>query len=160
MLVRLPKTLNGRLTLKSIGELAKRYFRDTTNGYQYIWPQIFNELGDKSIDRSCWVLMTKDVFPGTRGKSYVEQQEIVAKLEKSLIGYKVPETLDAAVCILSQYFDSGTCLFSNKPVTYTRCKEKISSQLVVGGFSLYGLCVNDNAPEHDDFIGVAVLWKC
>ena len=160
MLVRLPKTLNGGLTLKSLGELAKKYFSNSDNGYRYIWGPIVQELGDKSIDKSHWVLMTKDVLPGSRNKSLGEQQKIVAELaEKSLISYEVPETLESAACILSQYFGSNTRLFTDKPWTYTRCKEKVQGyQTVVGGFAPTGLnvCHDD---DDDDSIGVAALWK-
>ncbi len=73
MLVRLPKTLNGGLTLKSLGELTKKYFPDNDRGYKFIRPDIVENLrdksvenlGDKSIDKSHWVLMTKDVLPGS-----------------------------------------------------------------------------------------------
>jgi hypothetical protein len=165
MLVRLPKTLNGGLTLKNLGELAKKYFSDNDSGYRFIWAPIVRELGDKSIDKSHWVLMTKDVLPGSRAKNYGEQQKIVADLaEKSLISYELPETLESAVCILSQYFDSNIRLFSDSPWTYTRCKDKVQGfQVVVGGFAPAGLTpaglyVSDNYHDRDD-IGVAALRK-
>jgi len=160
MLVRLPKTLNGGLTLKSLGELAKNYFSDSDSGYRYIGSAIVNELGDKSIDKSHWVLMTKDVLPGSRNKSYTEQQEIVAKLaEKSLISYEVPGTLECAACIFLEYFNSKIRIFSDKPWVYTRCKEQVQgyqSQIVVGGFSLSGLCVLLVNFDSGDY-GVAAL---
>ena len=160
MLVRLPKTLNGGLTLKSLGELAKKYFSGSDSGYRYIWSAIVQELGDKSIDKSHWVLMTKDVLPGSRNKSYGEQQKIVAKLaEKSLISYEVPETLKSAVCILSQYFSSEIRLFSDNPSTYIRCKEKVQGcQTIVGGFAPAGLIVHYFTYDYDT-IGVAALRK-
>ena len=161
MLVRLPKTLNGQLTLKSLGELAKKYFSDSNTGYRFIWSAIFvDELEDKSIDKSRWVLMTKDVLPESRNKSYAEQQDIVGKLvQKALIGYEIPETLEAAVCILAQYFDSNMRLFSDNPLTYTRCKNKVQDfQTAVGGFTPTGLCVRYRNSA-DDSIGVAALRK-
>lgn len=160
MLVRLPKTLNGGLTLKSLGELAKKYFSDSNSGYRFIWAAIVQELGDKSIDKSHWVLMTKDVLPGSKNKSYGEQQKIVADLaEKSLISYEVPETLESAVCILSQYFGSNIRLFSDNPWTYTRCKDKVQGyQTVVGAFAPAGLYVTSVSYDYDR-IGVAALRK-
>ena len=160
MLVRLPKTLNGGLTLKNLGKLAESYFSNSDIGYKFIWPGIVEELGDKSIDKSHWVLMTKDILPGSRAKSYGEQQKIVADLaKKSLIGYEVPETLESAVCILSQYFGSNIRLFSDNPWTYTRCKDKVQGyETVVGGFAPAGL---DVYYDHYDYvlIGVAALRK-
>ena len=156
MLVRLPKTLNGGLTLKSLEELAKKYFSDSDS----IWTDIVQELGDKSIDKSHWVLMTKDVLPGSRNKSYGEQQKIVADLaENSLIGYEVPETLESAACILSQYFGSNIRLFSDNPLTYTRCKDEVLGyQTIVGGFGPAGLIV-DCSFYSDDDSGVAAPRK-
>jgi len=160
MLVRLPKTLNGGLTLKSLGELAKKYFSASETGYRFILAAIVQKLGDKSIDKSHWVLMTKDVLPGSKAKFYGEQQKIVADLaEKSLISYEVPETLESAVCILSQYFGSNIRLFSDSPSIYTRCKDKVQGyQTVVGGFAPAGLVVRRNDYDDDD-IGVAALRK-
>ena len=160
MLVRLPKTLNGGLTLKSLGELAKKYFSASDTGYRFILAAIIQEQGDKSIDKSQWVLMTKDVLPGSRNKSYGEQQKIVADLaEKSLISYEVPEILESATCILSQYFGSNIRLFSDSPWTYTRCQENIQGyQVVVGGFAPAGLCVSSYNYDYD-YIGVAALRK-
>ena len=160
MLVRLPKTLNGGLTLKSLGELAKKYFSASNTGYRFIWPAIIQENGDKSINKSQWVLMTNDVLPGSRNKNYSEQQKIVADLaEKSLISYEVPETLESAACILSQYFGANICLFSDSPWTYTRCQENVQGyQVVVGGFAPAGLSVNYVNFDYSD-IGVAALRK-
>ena len=159
MLVRLPKTLNGGLTLKNLGELAKKYFSYSDRGYGFILPPIVQELGDKSIDKSHWVLMTKGILPGSRAKSYSEQQKIVADLaEKSLIGYEVPDTLESAVCILSQYFGSNIRLFSDNPWTYTYCKDEFEGyQTVVGGFASAGLIVSYDI--YHDNLGIAALRK-
>jgi F-box domain len=160
MLVRLPKTLNRQLTLKSLGELAKRYFTDNNMGYKFIWSVIVDDLGNKSIDKSRWVLMTKDVLPGSTVKSYNDQKDIVVNLaQKSLIGYEVPETLEAAVCILAQYFDSNTRLFSDSPLTYKRCEEKAQGyRTVVGNFAPAGLSVRYNIFDGGS-VGVAALRK-
>ena len=160
MLVRLPKTLNGGLTLKSLGELAKKCFSASDTGYRIIWATIIQEQGDKSIDKSQWVLMTKDVLPGSRDKSYGEQQKIVADLaKKSLISYEVPETLEAAACILSQYFGSNIRLFSDNPWTYTRCKEKVQDfQTVIGCFAPAGLHLSSGGFDSSR-TGVAALRK-
>jgi hypothetical protein len=160
MLVRLPKTLNGGLTLKSLGKLAKKYF--SNSGYRFIWPSIVQDLGDKSINKSHWVLMTKDILPGSRNKSYGEQQKIVAGLaEKALISYDVPETLESATCILSQYLGSNIRLFSDNPQTYTRCKEEVQGdRTAVGGFALAGLGVRSFIITYVyDLMGVAALRK-
>jgi hypothetical protein len=162
MLVRLPKTLNGRLTLNSLGLLAKKYFSNRDTGYGVISPAIIQEQGNKSIHKSQWVLMTKDVLPASRNKSYGEQQKMVAELaKKSLISYEVPETLEAAACILSQYFGLNIRLFNDNPWTFTCCKEKVQVyQIIVGGFAPAGLDLDLFFHDYDKAgIGVAALRK-
>ncbi|PJD97826.1 MAG: hypothetical protein CK425_01465 [Parachlamydia sp.] len=157
LLVRLPKTLNGGLTLKSLDELAKKYFSNRDTGYRWISDSIM-ELGDKSIDKSCWVLMTKNVLPGSRGGSCRKQKEIIAELaEKSLIGYEAPKTLEAATCILSQHFWSNVCLFSD---SYTRCQEADDiGTVIVGGFDEYGLDFRSQTYSSKK-VGVVALKHC
>ncbi len=161
MLVRLPKTLNGQLTLKSFGKLTKKYFPDIEEDTSLlIRSKIISKLGEISIDRSRWVMMTKDLLPGTRNKSYHEQQKMIAELaKKSLINYEVPETLESVVCILSQYLDSKTYLLSHNPFTLTRCQENIEgNQIIVGSFSSIGLCVHYRYSYNDcNDIGIAAL---
>ncbi|MBA3815733.1 MAG: hypothetical protein H0X29_04275 [Parachlamydiaceae bacterium] len=104
--------------------------------------------------------MTKDILPGSRNKSYAEQQTIVASLGNKSLGYEVPKTLEAATCILAQFFyNSKTRLFNDKPWTYTRCKENVQGyQMVVGGFASAGLDVNSDMYDYEYF-GVAALRK-
>ena len=166
MLVLVPKTVSGKLlTLDSLGELIQHPKQGAATKYsQFYWDNttLKKQYGAKSLDASRWVLMTKDVLPGSRNKSYGEQQKIVADLaEKSLISYEVPGALESAACILSQYFGSNIRLFSDNPWTYTRCKEKVQGyQMVVGGFAPACLCVfyyDDD--DGIDGIGVAALRK-
>ncbi len=155
MLVRLPKTLNGELTLKNLGELIKKHFpkSDTNLSIPSI---IVDKLKDKSIDKSRWVLMTTDVLPESRKKDYNEQQRIVAEL----VNYEVPEILTSATCILSQYIHSQIRLFSDNPLTYTRCKEKVEDdQTIVGSFEAPGLQIDYIDNEATDAIGIAALQK-
>ena len=81
VLVRMPKGL----TLKKLGELAKKYFPSNAAGYSYIRQAIVDDLGDKPADESVWLLMTKDLIPGSRNKSYIDQQNIVAELAKTAL---------------------------------------------------------------------------
>ena len=77
--------------------------------------------------------MTKDVLPESRNKSYARQQEMITELAQKNIGYEVPETLEAVACIFAQYFGSNIRLF-NELSSYTRCKEGLLYQIIVGGF--------------------------
>lgn len=165
MLVRLPKTLTatrneegvlvGGLTINRLGQLARIYFPQNVNGYRLIQEDIVNELGDRPVgDRSYWVLMTTDIFLGSRNKNYAVMTEIVASLSKQsltdlgypqgpgLKDYEIPKTLEAATCILSQYFKPKIHLFSTNPPTYTLCKEEIQgAHTAVGYFSHEGLVI-------------------
>ena len=162
MLVRLPKTLNGGITLKSLGELAMKFFSASKLGYKCIMPSIIQKLGDKSIDKSQWVLMTKDVLPGSRKKSYVEHQKMVSDLaENYLNNYEVAEVLESTACILSLYFGSNIRLFSDSPCTYTHCQENVEDfQIIVGGFAPTGLNIeHDYCNPGHELLGVAAMRK-
>ncbi len=169
MLVYLPKEVDGKpLSITSFEEIAKRYFPANKDGYGEIWKDILAALGNKTpIEKSCWMLMTKDVLPQSRGKFYYDQKAMVADLaKKALALYEVPRTLEAAICILAQYFNSHASskirLFSDNPATYTRCQEEVNVRrygVVVGGFALKGLCITlDDSSCSNDF-GVAALRK-
>jgi len=161
LLVLIPQIVNGKLlTKKSLGELAKKYFPNTEKGYRYIWSELIDEKNDKPIDKSYWMLMTKDVIPGSRYEGCATQQTIVSDLaKKALTNYEVPDTLEATVSIFSKYVSSGKYLFSDSPSTYTRCQENIRDfRVIVGCFASSGLDVNLNFFDQVP-IGVAVLRK-
>jgi hypothetical protein len=158
MLVRLPKTLNGGLTLTSLGELAKKSF-PTATGYRNIRNDVVTSQGHESIDKSRWVIMTKDVLSESRNKSWAEQLVVVANLaQKGLNGYLIPMPVEAAACILAQYFDSSIRLFGSKvddiPATYMRFKDNVT----MGNFDPTGLVIQKSALA-SSAIGVAVLQR-
>jgi len=156
VLVRMPKGL----TIKKLGQLAKKYFPNNTDGYKYIWPPIADELGDNSVDESVWLLMTKGIFQGSRNKSYIQQKKFVAKLAKRTgVPYQVPTTLEAATCILAEFSRSGNRLFRFDPPTFIRCQETAQGSLVnVGLFAPDGLYLD---PDYNDrpCSGIAALRK-
>ncbi len=145
MLVRLPKSLNGCLNLKNLGKLSKKYFSQTKMGYRSIWQSVIAVLGDNSIEKSQWVLMTKNVLPGSGNKGYDAQKAVVENLsEKGLKGYDMTRILESSVCILAHYFDSKVFLFSDFESSI-RCKEIVRNHyVVVGGFNSRGLFVSYN----------------
>ena len=160
LLVLIPKTVNGKpLTLRTLGELVKKPLKGTSTQYRY-----FNsgEYKDSPTDSSHWVLMTRDVIPGSRNKSYVEQQKVLkGYIEKAQLPYEVPPILDATACIFMEFLRSGTRLCGDSPLTYTRCQEGLSSkdyQLVVGGFASAGLDVNYYIFDSDNY-GIVALRK-
>ena len=157
-LVLIPETVDGKpLNLTALGKLVKAPKEGHATKYRYMWDEIVN---DKNINqataKSHWALMTNDVVPGTRNKSYADQQTLIAEMAKQT--YEVPPLLDAAICIFMHHTGSGKRLFVDESWTYTRCQENIQNyQLAVGGFSLAGLLVSDRFDTGP--IGAAALRK-
>jgi hypothetical protein len=158
VLVRMPKGL----TIKKLGELAKKYFPSNAKGYRGVLQTIIDKLGDKPADESVWLLMTTKEVDGTRNKNYIEQKDIVAELAKTaLVPYEIPTTLEAATCILAEYSRSKKRLFSDR--TYTRCQETVQiehmiyhvivGQFIPAGLAVFGLCYDSRSS------GAAALRK-
>lgn len=142
LLVRIPKKIDGEnLTLRKLGLLAIKFFPKNETGYRFFIPSITDKFGDECLDKSRWVLMTKEVIPGSRNKSYKDQQALVLGIqENTQILYRIPKTLEVSYCVLTHYFRSGECLLGQNPWTFTRCQETIKKedgidcQVLVGGF--------------------------
>lgn len=162
VLVRIPKGV----TIKKLGEFAKKYFSNNTDGYRYILPRIANELGDDPANASAWLLMTKNILSGSRSKRYRQQKNAIAEFAKKTgVPYQVPTILEAVTCIFATYSYSKSHLFSDNPLTYTRCqymhwqKNVEDYQIVVGSFSSRGLIVNTRTSCESKSVGVAALRK-
>ena len=160
----MPKTIGEEpLTLNSFGRVLKEHFPENTkyNGYDYIWNPIALEHGERKTLKSYWVFMTRDGIPASRLESYATQQGVVANLSKETL-YEVPKTLEAVVCISTNYFKSDKRLYSDNPWTFTRYQEQAQgSQVIVGGFDAAGFEVSSyySYDNDNDFHGVAVCWK-
>ena len=100
----------------------------------YIW-----SLSDVGISEKCfkknkahWVLLSKNVCPGTRGRQFPEQEGIVKQK-----GYEVPHAIDVVASVFLHHLETGQCLFSQDHsgrLTYTRVVEKniIGVQIIIG----------------------------
>lgn len=147
MLILIPKTVTRfvddgyktvPLTLRTLGVL----------GLHQIDEKILNEKGEEEIEKSHWILMTKEPLDGSRGISYAEQAQLV-----EAAGYDIPSCLDAAACILLEHLRSGNYLFSKNPEMFIRCKDLIEDHhVVVGGFSSAGLNIHDGFFDFDEGI--------
>ncbi len=145
--VLIPATVNGKpLTLRTLGELMQLlYFPKSENGYKNGcgWGSVAG--GDTPIARSYWVMMSRELIPGSEKESYSAQQIRVTTLGKN---YHIPRLLEAVVCIFAEYARSGRQLFSEP--TYTRCEEAILNYpVIVGGFSSNGLDIDLNRNPSD-----------
>jgi hypothetical protein len=161
LLVLIPATVDGvPFTLNLLGELIQRpknggHRTEYSNYSEYTKSRI----GEGSSPRSYWVLMTRDVFPGSRNKVYLFQREFVAYYASR--GYALPSGLEAATAILTHHAREGARLFGDSPWTYTRCLDvdEGGSPAVVGGFESSGLTVNHYTYDVYDSFGVSCLRK-
>ena len=143
LLVYKPETVNGKpLSLDSLGELVKKPLQGNATKYDSFYTGEYRS--NTPSDKAYWFLMTRDVIPESRNKSYADQQKLVATCsQKAKIAYKAPNVLDASLAIFSEKVRHGIHLYGQDPLTYTRCQEKYNAdyQLVVGGFAPGGLDV-------------------
>ena len=132
-------------TLDSLDQLDKS---SGGPGYRYLWDQIPKNIpAEKEFH---YAVMTNDVIPGSRNKSYDAQLQLLPA------GYEMPGVFDAARAVLWENRRSGKQCFNDNPWTYTRCQEIIQGyRLVVGGFDPSGLNVNASDSDHHENIGVA-----
>ena len=141
LLVLIPQTVNGKaLTLDYLEQLIQKPLGGGhATKYGYYHEPVKKEHGGKPAGQSHWVLMTTDVIPTSRGKFYGQQQELVRKYAH----YQIPQTLEAAACILMEHVKEGKRLYPRDPWTFTRCQEQTAGlQNVVGGFGPSGLYVH------------------
>ena len=160
LLVLIPAQVAGKpLTLDYLGALIqspKGYGRKAQ--YTNYWCKAHPAIGNQSLDRSYWVLMTKDVLPESCDKSYQEQRALVAEYANGTgLAYKVPKALEAAVVMSLQHVRSGQRLYGEDEDywKYTRCRK---DQIIVGFSPSEGLIVDGIKPEYQEpRCGVRVL---
>ena len=129
MLVLIPEKVNGRpLTLNILGELVKTPKKGNAGNYNE--DNFFHTYGDTPAPASHWILMTRDVIPGSRSKPFTAQKALLKG------GDTVPKLLDATTAIFMQNASGGKHGYVRDPWTFTRCEEPYNaSQMVVGGFA-------------------------
>ena len=139
MLVLIPQAINGKpLTLNTLQQLIQApQGEGHATKYEYYYKDTQKEIGGQSVPSSYWALITKDVLPNSRSKTYAEQQALIKG------PYAVPGALEIATGILMHHAQTGERLYSDSPDTYTRCQEKLSNgyRVVVGSFGSSGLHV-------------------
>ena len=161
MLVLIPKTVNSKpFTLNLLQELIQYPKEKTATAFNFYSRAVKEELGETSIENSYWVLMTKDVIPGSRNKIYCEQKQLVK--EKGAGFYELPSAIEAAASILMDYFKTDEHLYGQAPWTFTRCQEIVTQAqwpVAIGGFSREGLIVDDDCWGEGSFLGMAAVRK-
>lgn len=142
-----PETMEGliRNTSKLENQSKYMYFLDYYNGdsTSQDLKEVRKKLRDLHVDRSYWVVITKDIIPNSRGELYAAQQNLI--IEKGSKEYwQVPSIREAVVCAFAHYAKTGVRILNDNPSTYTRCVEIINGyHTIVGSFSQgSGLNVN------------------
>jgi hypothetical protein len=161
LLVLIPATVGGvPFTLNRLGELIQHPKNGGHSTKYRFYPEYTKaRIGEGSSPRSYWVLMTRDVLPGSKNKVHAAQKELVATYASQ--GYALPSGLEAATAILLHHAREGERLFGDDPWTFTRCQEQVDNNrypVAVGGFSSGGLNVHYDLRVHHNF-GVSCLRK-
>jgi hypothetical protein len=168
LLVLIPATVAGEpFSFNLLGELIKR---PTDGGcstkYRVYASDVQEQFGAQSPVHSYWVLMTRDVIEGSRNQGYSSQKALVAHhANRTGLPYELPGALEAATAILLHYVRSGERLYTNNPLTYTRCQELVAWDFgncpaAVGSFSSGGVSIRFVSSDGDlHGIGVAGLRK-
>jgi hypothetical protein len=144
LLVLIPATVDGApFTLSLLEELIQRpknYGHKTNCVSQSQTKVAFRK---SAPGCSYWLLMTRDVLEGSRGRAYAAQSALVARYTSSDgRPYEVPGVLEAATSILMYHTRTRKRLFGDDPGTMTRCQEvEDGNHFVVGGFGSSGLFV-------------------
>jgi hypothetical protein len=126
------------------------------------------EYGDVRSREYQWVLISNDVLPKSRKKSYQKQAQKVAELsKKAFVNYEVP-SLYAVVAVHFLHRVATGGIFQGEAnaqngnlYTYTRVKETIHNyHLIVGSFSLPLPGVSVSGYDFDlEQIGIVALRK-
>ena len=158
LLVLIPNTVNGKpFTMNYLGKLIQNPKSGHATKYEYYCDYVRKALGDKSYP-SHWVLMTRDIIPGSRSKGSSKCRHMIANhSNKTGLPYELPNLLEATASILMHYVKKGERLYGYNPWTYTFCQDvdKYNGLLVVGGFTPVGLFIPSCFIEK----GVAGCWK-
>ncbi|MEM7383028.1 MAG: hypothetical protein AAF400_01765 [Bacteroidota bacterium] len=154
-----PLTLNYlRELIKSLqGEGHKTQYRGGQYD-KYVHPTI----GDQGTGSSYWVLMTRDILPGSRNQRYSDQCKLVADhATRTDLNYELPGALEAVVVMLLHHARSSEYLYGDDPLTYTRCRDrdKDGDPVIARSFSSWGLVISCSCRYGNDYDGVAGLRK-
>ena len=158
MLVLIPEKVNGHpLTLKTLGELVQTPKKGHASNYRT--ESFFHTYRDTPAPTSHWILMTRDVIPGSRAKSFAAQKALLKG------GDTVPKLLDATTAIFMQNASGGKHGYVRDPWISTRCEEPYNEwQMAVGGLAPLlapggGLIVSDYSYDDSGHVGVAAARK-
>ena len=151
------------MTLERLESLTQNPREGNKMGFRDKGPKTWAQHAKTPSGRAHWVLMTNDVIPGSRSKSWKDQQTLAATFKGQ--GYELLSGVDAATCLLLEYVETERRFYADSPWTWTRCVEQVkvgSSQwpLAIGGFAPGGAIVDySDYVDSDDSRGVGVARK-
>ena len=157
LLTLIPTHVNEKpFCLDSLRELIQHPRQGPATNYRYYSEYIKPEDKTRAPAKAYWVLLTRDVLPDTRNKTFQEQKQ---KVDSIGSGYELPGLLEVVTSILIEHVRSGKRLYSDAPYTYTRCQETGSYgyHCIVGGFSASGVdvySVSDGTRRENFGVGV------
>lgn len=135
--------------------------------FSFFWSEARQEYATVPNSQPQWVLISKDVLPGSREQTYTKQVQVVDALSaKSLTDYQVPTLREASLAIFLHKIATGESLYNGNSqneghlYTYTRVKETtLNRHLIVGGFAPSGLYINGCYGFNSKELGVAAVRK-
>ncbi len=149
------------LTLEGLDDLAKGYFPLKACFWEATYSALISKAFPAPIEKSFWVLMSKDILSESTNLHFIEQQKMVNKLsETSGIKCEIPTALEVAICVFTHYARSKEYLFiRNIPQTVTRCIDS-HNKVIIGYLPiLNSLLINVYTNEPDSDIGVVVMRR-
>ena len=125
------------------------------------------EHADVPFPDTHWMLITNDLLPGSRNKTWDEQVALVRALsQKAFVNYEIPTLQQSFAGITTDMVATGERRYqagddqNGNVYTFTRVQETTQGRhLVVGGFASSGLVVSNFFKFDDRRIGVAVCRK-
>ncbi len=123
-------TIPKGLTLNKLIKLARSPQQGKSTRFGYNWDRILYEIGDIEVAKTYHIVITNNIFEGSRGKTVAEQRDLVGHH-----GCEMPRTLEQAFLLAITHIMKGKRLYTDDPWTYSCCEEQIlESHVLVGGF--------------------------
>lgn len=159
MLLLIPAKVDSMpLTLKGLDFLGRKPRQGRPKQYDKTsWElvcEMMNQPAGMSVEKTQWVLMTKELLPGSHSLSYLDQCALLENSNtKQKVKYVVPRAIELAVA----HFAKG--ISSEQPLhgllNYSRCQEtREDQQLAIAGSKTK--CII-SAPPDDSTVGIAAL---
>lgn len=109
--------------------------------FEYFWPEPREEYGDIQFDEPEWILISNDVLPRSRNKSYSKQVRMVEELSSIVLApYEVPSVKEVAAFYFLHQIATGESILqggnerNHYRSTFTRVKEIApGGPLTIGG---------------------------